>query len=127
MGTHSDDPSEQELSETDQNENDLSLYLERASRMSDMEIPLSSIQESPTKGSRWSDRRHASPTEVVAVIVLVIQLCALVWGAAKLSAAVDTLQTSVNAMQIDMRTVSENLQALTTDVRILQARDGKRP
>ena len=73
------------------------------------------------KGTRWSDRRHSSPTEVIAVVMLVLQLCALVWGAAKLSSAVDALQTSVIAMQGDMRSMSTNMQALTTDVRVLQS------
>lgn len=73
------------------------------------------------RGTRWSDRRRASPSEITAVVVLVIQLCALVWGAAKLSASVDALQASVGAMQSDLRNMATNLQSLTTDVRVLQA------
>jgi len=82
---------------------------------------MTAIAPEDAKGTRWSDRRHASPTEVVAIVMLVLQLCALVWGAAKLSSAVDALQTSVMAMQGDMRSMSTNMQALTTDVRVLQA------
>lgn len=82
----------------------------------EIEVPIA------PKGTRWSDRRHASPTEITAIVVLVIQLCALVWGAAKLSAAVDNLQGSVNLMQTDIRVMSTNMQELTTDVRVLQSK-----
>lgn len=82
---------------------------------------MSEASVSATKGTRWSDRRHASPTEVAGVVTLILQLLALVWGAAKLSSAVDNLQSSVSAMQGDMRAMSGNLQALTTDVRVLQS------
>ncbi len=73
------------------------------------------------KGSRWSDRRHASTAEITAVVVLVLQLSALVWGAAKLSSSVDSLTALSGELRRDVSGIQADMSSLKVDVGILKA------
>jgi hypothetical protein len=70
--------------------------------------------------STWGDRRHLSVTETVSLVILVLQLAAIVWGAATLKASVDTLKGESGATRVDVANMASALQSLTVDVRLLQ-------
>lgn len=69
------------------------------------------------------DRRHLSLPAVIAIFTLILQLGALVWGAATLKAAVEGLGITAKELQTDMRTLQSDVGILKVDVGVLKARE----
>jgi hypothetical protein len=70
---------------------------------------------------RWVDRRKASTGEVVAVVTLIIQLCALVWAAATLTSSVGRLSEIATQLQAGQTTIQADIVTLKLDVGVLKA------
>ena len=76
--------------------------------------------------SKFFNQRRVSTAEVTAVIVLVIQLGALIWGAATLSAAVTSLSTTATDMKSDIKQVQTDVNTLKVDVSVLKSQGQRR-
>lgn len=80
--------------------------------------------------ARMAERRRLMMRDILPMAVLLINICALVWGAAKMSSSIDDLKTTV----ADLRTTTRNLATDIADVKIdynarikvLEDRDGRR-
>lgn len=67
------------------------------------------------------ERRHMSPATLISFVMLALQLCALVWGAATLNAGVTGLKDQVGGIQGSLSALNANVQTLSVDVAVLKA------
>lgn len=77
-----------------------------------------------------SDRRSISFKEYVPLAVLLINVCALVWGAARLSKSVDDLQASVVDLRVTTRGLVTDIAGIKIDynarIRVLEDENARR-
>lgn len=87
------------------------------------EIEVSVVDRPQRNAGLVYDRRHVSLPALIAIITLILQLGALVWGAATLKSSVDNLSVLAREMQKDIRNVQTDMSALKVDVGILKAKE----
>lgn len=77
--------------------------------------------------AEWKQRKF-STREILTFATVFINICALVWGAAKLSASVDTLQVAVIQLQATSAGMAHDIADIKIDynarIRVLEAHDG---
>lgn len=71
------------------------------------------------------DRRHVSLPALVAIVTLIAQLGAIIWGAARLTGAVENLRVVAHDLQSDMHATQADVSSLKIDVGILKSRTDK--
>ena len=74
--------------------------------------------------ARWSDRRHASMGEIVAIFTLLLQLAAIIWGAAVLTSSVKQLGNAFEELKEDVGTIQKDINSLKIDVGVMKAQGG---
>lgn len=72
------------------------------------------------------DRRHPSVSQVATLIMLALQLAALVWGAATLTASVNALERAAEALAIETRYNRDRISEVQQDVEVVKDRLGIR-
>lgn len=77
--------------------------------------------------SEWKSRRF-SMREILTFVTVVTNICALVWGAAKLSDSVENLQSAVKQLQATSAGMAHDIADIKIDynarIRVLEAHDG---
>ena len=70
-----------------------------------------------------TDRRSLSLAAVVGIITLAINLCALVWGAARISGAVDELSRSTDRLNVVVGSLQSGQAAQEARLQVLEDRE----